>query len=179
MKYLLFALLLSVPAVAAEKPIALYCFTEPMSTSFMIDTVGKEVQARVMFSYGAAYAPAISGIFTPSDLPTLEKWAGYIKKMKPEMTFHWPRAKCKAEKSRFECWGSDDVQEGEGGVPFQPFALYSTNIIEDGVAGRQEFIQVTMSVFTGNDNGTVEMKFPKEGCFSGRQEAETRLGRKF
>ena len=168
----LLALLFHSAQAEAPPGLQLFCFTEPMSTSFLIETKGVEVQATVIHHYGSEYAPAISGIFTPSDLPTLERRAKFIRQMKPQMTFHWPLKACKNfGEGRFECWGTKDVQEGENGVKFEPFALYSTKVTEEGVAGKLEYLQLTLSVYASpndNEGGTVEMRYPREGCSANR-----------
>lgn len=169
MNYLLtlFALALSVSAQGAEYPdIKLTCVTESPSTSFVIESQGKELIARVIHHYGAKYAPAISGIFTPNDLPTLSRRAKAVEKMKNDMSFRWPLSKCKKHDDfRFECFGTDDVQEGEGGAKFAPFALYTTRVKEEGIAGALEYLQVTMSFDVDQDRDpSIEMRYPVGSC---------------
>jgi hypothetical protein len=169
-KFLVLLMLVSLPAQAApkaaEEPIELTCVTEWPTTSFVVWSEGDEVLARVIHHNGSSYAPAIVGTFTPNDLPLLAERAALVKKMKNEMTFHWPRKKCKKlGELVLQCFGTDDVQEGEGGAKFAPFALYSTTRVEDGIAGRQESASVTLTFDVDGARGaSIEMIYPKGSC---------------
>jgi hypothetical protein len=162
---MMYLVLLFLSATAHAAGISMVCATNPISTAFVIETKGEEVQARVIHFYGANYAPAISGTFTPSDLPLLARRAGFIAKMKDDTTFRWPLKKCKSiSPERFECFGSDDKQEGKDGTLFEPFALYSTKVVEDGIVGKQENLRLTLSLYSGEEEGVVEMSYSKEDC---------------
>jgi hypothetical protein len=163
----LLSFFLSTLAIAAESPtIRLTCVTEYPSTSFVIESKGKELVARVLHHHGAKYAPAISGIFTPSDLPILARRAALVEKMSADMSFRWPLSSCKKHDDfRFECFGTEDMQLGEGGAKIAPFALYSTKIREDGIAGAYESLQLTMTFdVDGERDPSIEMKYPMEAC---------------
>ncbi len=170
MRTILTLLAISVSAAtahAAEYPeIKLTCVTESPTTSFVIQSQGKELVARVLHHNGARYAPAISGIYTPNDLPTLSRRAKAVEKMKDDMTFRWPLSKCKKhDEFRFECLGTEDVQEGVGGAKIAPFALYTTRVKEEGLAGTYEYLMVTMSFDVDEQRDpSIEMKYPKENC---------------
>jgi hypothetical protein len=132
---------------------------------FVISTVGDRVTARVVHLYGTEYAPAISGVYTPHDLPILSEQAQLIRQMKSDMTFYWPLKNCKwIGEKHFECWNTDDVEVGENGVKFAPFALYTTKISEDGPAGHLEEIQVTLTVSSGDKEARLEMRYDSQGC---------------
>lgn len=154
-------------APAAEEPLALTCVTEFPTTSFVVWTEGESVKARVIHHNGSGYAPAIVGTFTPNDLPILAERAALVKKMKPDMTFTWPRAKCKKlGEMVLQCFGTDDVQEGEGGARFAPFALYSTAKEEFGIAGRLRSHSVTLTFDVDGQHGaSIEMWYPEGSCF--------------
>lgn len=162
-------------AFAADEPspILLTCVTEFPTTSFAISTEGDFVVARVIHHNGSGYAPAISGTFTPNDLKLLSERAELVRKMKPDMTFRWPKAKCKKLGSPlvFQCFGTDDVQEGEGGAKFEPFALYSTAKTEDGIAGHYDWISIALTFDVDGAHGaSIEMTYPKSSCWEAKMD---------
>lgn len=151
----------------ASGDILLTCVTEWPTTSFVVSTEGEEVVARVIHHNGSGYAPAFSGTFTPNDLKLLAERGELVKKMKNDMTFRWPKSKCKKLGTPlvFQCFGTDDVQEGEGGAKIAPFALYSTSKTEDGIAGHFDWISVAMTFDVDGAHGaSIEMTYPKNGC---------------
>ncbi|MGZ3693681.1 MAG: hypothetical protein ACXWQO_05745 [Bdellovibrionota bacterium] len=167
MKTILCAFLLCLSAVAHAGDYHLVCYTDPLTSSFDISQKADsdELLGTVIFHYGTEYAPAISGIYTPHDLPLLTERAALVKEMKPTTTFHWPKKKCLiGEQGRMECFGSEDVQDGEDGVKFTPFAIYTTRISEDGIAGKFDYLRVTLSIYAGQKNAIVEMNYPLSGC---------------
>lgn len=147
--------------------ILLTCVTEWPTTSFVVSTEGEEVVARVIHHNGSGYAPAFSGTFTPNDLKLLSERAELVRKMKSDMTFRWPKSKCKKLGTPlvFQCFGTDDVQEGEGGAKIAPFALYSTAKSEDGIAGHFDWISVALTFDVDGAHGaSIEMTYPSNGC---------------
>lgn len=161
-----FLLLLLLPVSALAKPFDLRCFTDPLTTSFSLKEKGDQMEVQVMHSYGSEYAPGLTGTFTPHDIPLLTERAELVRKLKPIMTFHWPLKKCSFPEGRVECFGSEDEQEGEGGVKFQPWALYTSKISEDGLAGKLEYTRITLSLYTGRKETVLKMDF--SNCLSDR-----------
>jgi hypothetical protein len=160
------AFLLSSLTAQAAAPIRLTCVTDPPSTSFGIETNGDTVEGTVVFHYGPLYAPAINGVFTPHDLGILADRSELVKKLKDITTFHWPAKNCKAhDPYRFECFGTDDVQEGRAGEKVRPFALYTTRSEEDGIAGKHTYLKVTLSFdVDGKGDPSVAMDYPIGDC---------------
>ena len=151
----------------ASGDILLTCVTEWPTTSFVVSTEGEEVVARVIHHNGSGYAPAFSGTFTPNDLKILSERGELVRKMKSDTTFRWPKSKCKKLGTPlvFQCFGTDDVQEGEGGAKIAPFALYSTAKSEDGIAGHFDWISVALTFDVDGAHGaSIEMTYPKNGC---------------
>jgi hypothetical protein len=162
---ILLSLLFALPLQAAA-PINLTCATNPMTTSFGIRTEGEEVVATVMHSYGSRFAPAINGIFTPNDIEILAARAKLVEKMKDITTFRWPLSKCRRHNDyRFECFGTDDVQDGKDGSKIRPFALYTRRTLEDGIAGKSENLTITLSFnVDGKGDPSIAMEYPIQGC---------------
>lgn len=153
--------------------IVLTCVTEFPTTSFVVSTEGEEVVARVIHHNGSGYAPAFSGTFTPNDLKILAERGELVRKMKPDMTFRWPLSKCKKLGSPlvFQCFGTEDVQEGEDGAKIAPFALYSTAKTEDGIAGHYDWISVAMTFDVDGAHGaSIEMTYPKSSCWEAKMD---------
>jgi hypothetical protein len=158
-------------ARAADTPINLTCITEVPSTSFVIWTEGKDLFGRVIYHFGSRFAPAINGIYTPNDLGVLAERASLVEKMQDVTTFRWPLSKCRRhDEFRFECFGTDDVQEGKNGEKLTPFALYTTRSSEDGIGGKWEYLSVTLTFqVDGKGDPSVQMKYPKDGCIPSAQ----------
>lgn len=162
---ILFSLWLAFSAQAAPFTIDLVCATEPLSTTFGIRVEKDEVIASVIHHNGSGYAPAFSGIFTPNDIPLLAERAALVRKMLPITTFRWPLKNCSRNGDLLKCFGTDDVEEGEGGAKLRPFALYTTKTTEEGIAGRLEYLSVTVSFDVDGKSGSyVEMKYPRGYC---------------
>jgi hypothetical protein len=163
---LILAALFSSFSALAAAPIRLTCVTDPPSTSFGVDTEGDTVAAALVFHYGPLYAPAINGVFTPHDLGILAERAELVKKLKDITVFHWPLQRCKShDPYRFECFGTDDAQDGRGGEKIRPFALYTTRSEEDGIAGKHTYIKVTLSFdVDGKGDPSVAMDYPIGDC---------------
>ena len=124
------------------------------------------VLGTVIFHQGPDFAPAINGMFTPSDLAELAARAARVKKLRDQMTFAWPLENCRQRgELRFECLGSDDVQTGRNGEKIRAFALYTARIDEDGLAGRRSLLRVNLS-FTveGDGDAYVTMDYPLDNC---------------
>lgn len=168
MKTLLLTLaLFPFAAQAAELPnIQMSCVTQFPTTSYLVESRGEELVVRVIHHNGSKYAPAISGIFTPSDLPILAKRAALAEKMADDMTFRWPLKNCKKhEGMRFECYGTDDVQEGRDKAKIAPFALYTTKLTQDGPGGKYDYLDVTLTFDVDSErDGSIEMRYADGEC---------------
>lgn len=154
-------------AQAAELPsIEMSCVSQFPTTSYLVESRGEELVVRVIHHNGTKYAPAISGIYTPNDLPILAKRAALVEKMADDMTFRWPLKNCKKhEGMRVECFGTDDVQEGKGKAKIAPFAFYTTKTSEEGIAGKWEYLNVTMSFdVNGERDASIDMRYFDGEC---------------
>jgi hypothetical protein len=160
----LILLLLPTPLYAA--PYALRCSTDPATNSVAIEEVGDEIRATVLLEYGAEYAPALAGDHTPHDLPLLAERARLASKLKPVMTFYWPRQKCEfPADGRIECFGTGDAQDGQDGAKFTPFAVYTTNVTEQGLAGKQESTRVTLALYSEGKSVDLKLEYPAGSCW--------------
>lgn len=170
---ILFALYGGSVFAAGAEPINLVCTTESLTTSFVAKTEGDQLLVRVIHHNGSQYAPAINGVYTPHDLPILAEQAKAVLKMKRVMDFHWPMKNCKRHDDlRFECFATDDVEEGEGGAKFSPFAFYSTKLVQDGIAGRYEQLELRLSFRVDGVDSAVQMPYYLEGCVAGAAAAK-------
>ncbi|MCO5143192.1 MAG: hypothetical protein M9962_08900 [Oligoflexia bacterium] len=166
MKTLVSVVLLSLFIGLPAKAFQLTCYTEYLTTTFVIWTENEDLYARVIHHNGAEYAPAIVGIYTPKDIPILERRANLVKQMQNETTFRWKKEKCKfREGNRFECFGTDDIQYGRGGEKIEPFALYSTEVAENGIAGKLNYLWLRLTFDVDGESGpAVEMEYPTFQC---------------
>lgn len=155
-----FAFLLPLLAVA-EEPIHLTCVTEFPTTSFLIEQKGEEVVARVIHHNGMKYQPLWSSTITPNDLSMLEERASVMNKLSTDMSFRWPRKNCvKHGEFRFECFGTSDVQTING-LKVEPYALYTSLVSHDNLAGKYEELKVYMSYdINGKGGFSTEMNYP-------------------
>lgn len=155
-------------ALAQESPapISLSCLTEVPTTTFVMSTVGKDLEVLVMHSNGSSYAPSINGVFTPADLPLLTERSLLVEKMKDVMLFRWPMKNCtRHSEQRFECFGTDDVQLGKGGEKIQPFAIYTAVSTEEGIGGKWDYLTVNLSFkVDGKGDPSLSMKYLKTDC---------------
>ena len=134
------------------------------STTFIIETKGDEVEARMINHNGVQYAPALVGVYTPSDLKTLVDRAVLTSKLVPDMKFHWKINKCKKHSdTRFECFGSDEIQTLNG-AKIQTFGLYTTDSVEDGIAGILKRTQVSLALFINDKSLEIEMPYFSHLC---------------
>ena len=154
------------PRNGADQPFEFSCLTEIPTTTFVVWTEGEEVLARVIHHNGSQYAPAIVGTYTPNDLPTLAKRAAAVRKMKNDTTFRWPKAKCQhLGEMGLYCTGATGTAEGEEGAKLKPWALYTSTVVEEGVAGKLESMNVSVIFDVDQDRDqSVEMKYPKGSC---------------
>ena len=163
---ILLSLLFS-PLTVSAAPIRLACVTEWPTTSFVVREEGDTLSAQLIFHNGTEYAPVINGIYTPHDLPTLAEKAALAQKLSNQTTFHWPAKKCHGhDLHRFECFGTEDEQKGVGGEAIRPFALYTTKLSEDGIAGKYEYVSMALTFnVVGQGESAVEMRYDAQGCF--------------
>lgn len=160
-------LLLAVPAFAADERFDLACVTETPSTSFVIAEDGDEVTARVVFHYGAEFAPAIEGIYTPHDLEVIAKRAKLATKLGDDVTYRWPKKNCRRHDDvRLECFGASGAEAGKNGEKILPFALYSGRLTEEGIGGKWDYVTMRMS-FTvdGEGDPSLGMRYQRNECF--------------
>lgn len=156
-------------ALAEEFELA--CVTETPTTTFVIRTEGELLKARLILHHGPEFAPAINGVFTPRDLPILSDRANLARKLLSDTTFTWPRKNCRfRDDVRFECFGTDESSAGVGGVKIRPFALYTSRIKEETIAGTHNYVSLRMSFdVDGKGDPSVEMKYDSVGCFDPRK----------
>lgn len=167
MKIFLLSLWLAIAAPAAPLPIDLVCVTEWPTTSFVIQEEGEKLRVELLFHSGSEYAPAITGIYTPRDLPIITERANYALVFPNYSVFRWPLAKCDKHDDplRFECFGTDDVQNGNGGERIKPFALYTTKVSEDGIAGKLDYLKVAFTYqVNGKGDPSLEMTYDRAAC---------------
>jgi hypothetical protein len=162
-------------ALTAEaKPYQLGCMTEHPSTTFVIQEKEDFMEALIVHHHGSAFAPVLNGIALYRDLPIIMEQSKSVLKMKREMTFRWPMKKCKIrDEIKFECFGSDDVQEGLDGAKLKPFALYTGKITDDTFVGKWDSVSIRFSFSTDTgESSAVDMKYPMEGCFKPKNRPE-------
>jgi hypothetical protein len=154
------------------KPFQLGCMTEHPSTTFVIQEKEDFMEALIVHHHGSAFAPVLNGIALYRDLPIIMEQSKAVLKMQREMTFRWPMKKCKIRDDiKFECFGSDDVQEGLDGAKLKPFALYTSKITEDTLVGKWDSVSIRFTFSTDSgESSAVDMKYPMEGCFKPKEE---------
>lgn len=171
MKYILslFCLFFSASSFAADYELT--CMTEPPTTTFGIWREGEEMIVRVIHHNGTKYAPAFTGVFSPNDIPYLAEQAKLVLKMPAITTFHWPLKNCGLKGEVFKCFGTEDVQEGEGGAKLKPFAVHTALASEETIAGKHEYLSVSLNFDVDGKSGPrLEMKYPNYQCSRGDSE---------
>lgn len=165
----LFCLLFATQTQAADYELT--CVTDPPTTTFGIWREGEETIVRVIHHYGSRFAPAFTGIYTPNDIPYLAEQAKLVLKMPSITTFHWPLKSCSLNGEVYKCFGTDDVQEGEGGAKLKPFGVHTAVSKEETIAGKNEYTIVSLNFDVDGKSGPrLEMKYPKEQCARGDSE---------
>ena len=126
------------------------------------------MEAKLYLHHGPEFAPVFQGIATYRDFPILQEQAKGILKLKNAMTFRWPMKKCKIIDSiRFQCFGTEEEQEGIDGAKVKPFALYSTRIWEDSIAGKLESVALRLTFTVDKkESSAIDMKYPAQNCSS-------------
>jgi hypothetical protein len=159
------SLLIAVPASAWEKE--LLCITEFPTTSFELVKTEKELQVRVIHHNGTRFAPFWNGLIVPNDLPLLQSKASLIEKMDTRWKMSWPLEKCEFhEDLRFECMGGATA-EASNGMKIEPFAIYTTRLTEDSIAGVYRSTIMTVTFDVNGVSQTVSMQYRDEtnDCF--------------
>lgn len=146
----------------------LTCVTNPPTTSFGIWTEGEEMVVRVLHHHGSRFAPAFTGVYTPNDVSYLAEVAKLVQKMPAITTFRWPRKNCSLNGAVLKCFGTEDVQEGEGGAKLKPFGVHTSRTKVESIAGTNEYTHVSV-VFDvdGKSGPRLEMPFPEGECSHG------------
>jgi hypothetical protein len=154
----------------------LTCMTEPPTTTFGIWREGEEMIVRAIHHFGARFAPSFNGIYTPNDIPYLAEQAKLVLKMPAITTFHWPLKNCSLKGEVLKCFGTDDVQEGEGGAKLKPFGVHTAVSTEETIAGKHEYTTVSLNFDVDGKSGPrLEMKYPKGQCARGDSEMMHRV----
>lgn len=169
----------TLPLSAEAKPFDLGCITEHPTTSFLIQEVDDQMVAKVYLHHGPEFAPVFQGIATFRDFPILQDQAKGVLKLKNAMTFRWPMKKCKVTDAiRFQCFGTDDEQDGVDGAKVKPFALYSTRIWEDSIAGKLESVSIRLTFTVDKkESSAIDMNYPANNCSSLQQAQESLRGK--
>ena len=165
MKYLSFLLCaLSTIALADAPKIHMACLTQPYSTSIVAETKDKELHLRVVHHNGVGYAPALSGNYTPNDIPILTERAALARKLAMDMTFIWPIEKCKKiDDIRYECSDSKQVLDVNG-VKIKPWSIEISRFTEEFSFGT--FVSNKASILLNIDGKDLflEMRYAVGEC---------------
>ena len=155
------AMMISLSVTADEVPttINVECITKQFpTTSFLIRTEGKQVRAQVLHHNGTGYAPAISGTFTPNDLPLLTERAKIVEKLGKNMFFTWQLEKCKIyDEMMFKCFGSDEIQEVNG-MKVKTFGLYTSRSTMFAMGQTFNSMRVVLSLTV--DGKSIDLDMP-------------------
>lgn len=149
------------------EPVFATCVTEFPTTSFIVETNNRKVEARILMHGGSNFVPFWDSLMVPNDLGVLREKAAEIKKLDSELLVTWNEDQCTWEDDNFFCSGkSDPIKSGSQIV--DPWALYSMQLYEKSFAGKYEYIRLYFSfVMNGNSYG-IPMKFAKDECFVGK-----------
>lgn len=161
---------ISAAAATSSEEIKLTCVTDYPSTSFVIRQEGGRLLGRVIHHNGLAYMPIHSGIITPSDLKIMSERAATLTQLEPDMEFSWPLEKCvRHDDHRFECFGTDDRREING-KQVVPFALFTSRINHDNIAGQYEDIMVTLTFSIDGKSYATDMNYPVRNCWRDQEQ---------
>lgn len=162
MKAILLTLMFAITAKA--EPFDLVCVTEFPSTSHIAEVKDGQLKVRVIHHNGTKYMPAYTGVMTPNDLPKVTRATEILPKLGDEWSFSWPLNKCKFKNEhRFECFGGAE-KVVLNGVEVLPFAIYTTQAHEDGVAGTRDITTVELSLYINDEGFMTAMPYQKSEC---------------
>lgn len=147
----------------AEKYHAI-CSTQFPTTTFVVQSDDQFVNLRIYHHNGPMYAPFRSGLLVPQDLKAFSEEAKVVEKMGSLVEAQWKQSQCtrKSEKL-FNCFGKIEAKTPDG-MEYQPFALYSSHIQENGIAGKLEYIELTMSYDIQGKSYHIPMKYSLQDC---------------
>lgn len=140
------------------------CATQFPTTTFVVQSDEKEVYVRIYHHNGTQYAPFHSGLLVPQDLNKFAEDAKVAEKLGSEIEAKWKLSQCdrKSEKV-FSCFGKGELQKRQG-LEFAPFAAYSSHIQENGLAGKVEYIEMTLSYDVKGTTYHIPMKYSIQDC---------------
>lgn len=152
------------PAMAWKE---LTCATHPLTTSFVLRKSEKFLDVSVVHHNGTRYAPFWYALVVPNDLEILRKKASLIEKTDELVKMRWPIEKCRFHEGfRFECFGGATA-EPSNGVRIEPFAIYSSRVREDSIAGVWNSTFLNVSFTTEGESQMITMQYRDEtgDCF--------------
>lgn len=161
----LFALTLAISAHAADpKDIQLTCVTQPATTAFFAGAIGEDLVVRMVNFHGMDFTPALSGNFTPHDLPTLSQYAEAARLLNSDMHFKFNLKKCvKGEGLLFECLSANEVQTVNG-AKVETIAFYTMQSTVQMVSGTYLRLMAHLTLYVNGKILAIEMPFSDGDC---------------
>jgi hypothetical protein len=138
--------------------------TDYPTTSFVVETVGAEVHARVIHHNGMKFMPIWSAIVVPNDLPMISTRASELAKLGETYTVRFAKSACKKTGEKmFDCFGG--LQTDHQGIKLRPDALHTERVTYDNIAGvyQRHWMHLTVS-FDGKSH-PISMQYQPEDCF--------------
>lgn len=133
------------------------------TTSFIIQTKGDRVQARVIHHNGLKYMPIHSGIVTPNDIKMLAGASADLAKLGTDYVMTWNASNCKVEgEKRFSCFDGDDTNIA--GAKVSPWAIYTSRSVHDTIAGRYENVTMSLSLKIDGVDRSFAMDYDLSEC---------------
>lgn len=139
------------------------CFTEPLSTSFVADDVGENLNLTVFHHNGVQYMPIHSGIITPSDLGYLKSQGEVLTKLGSDFTVSFNKKNCKSYGEwKNSCFTNEKFEVGGLTVDSAHLTTStSTHEIFDYVF---EEIEIHLSLRIEGKSHSIPMKYAKSQC---------------
>ena len=162
-KFISFTLALFSVSAFASKDYFMTCVTEFPTTSIVVETIDKEVVARIFHHNGFKYMPLHSGIITPADLETMRLKAQEFAKIGDEYEFRWNIADCKRQDNEiFSCiMGKPTTING---VEVKPFSIYTRRITSESDAGVFENMEVSFLIDIEKSAQSFSMQYERNEC---------------
>lgn len=160
----LLAGLLGQAQVARAENYHVICSTQLPTTTFVVQSDAEYVSLRIYHHNGPKYAPFHSGLLVPQDLKNFSEDAQIVEKMGSLVEAKWKQSQCQRKSEKLiNCFGKVNSETPDGMV-FQPFALYSSYIQENGIAGKLEYLELNMSYDLQGKSYQIPMKYLLQDC---------------
>lgn len=144
------------------------CYTRPLTTSFVFESVEDLNQITVYHHNGVEFMPIHSGTITPYDLKRLKEQGEILQKLGTQLSFRFDPENCKDYGDlRISCFTK--VNETINGIEVKSAFLTTSTVKTQIFNSKFDELKVHLSLGIGNTSYDIPMTYQKTDCSTGQE----------